>query len=200
MTTITFVRHGNTHWNREKRSQGHSNNPLNEIGIKQANAVAKRLAKEEWDMVISSDLLRAKETLNIIVEQIKTPKILFDQRLREIDRGQISGTIEEERVQKWGENWRTLDLGEESKDSVRKRGLEFVEDMARQYAGKNLLVVSHGILIGETLKGMFQDETKGVNLENTSVTKVELRRNTWECSVYNCAVHLQKQELSDIKQ
>ncbi|CAG7601235.1 Phosphoserine phosphatase 1 [Paenibacillus solanacearum] len=190
MTTITFVRHGNTDFNNERRAQGHMNNPLNETGRMQALAVASRLAEEPWDLFISSDLLRARETAEAISAAVNmTPS--FDVRLREIGRGQIEGTVEAERVEKWGKDWRKLDLGEESKQSVRARGMSFVEEVASQYRGKKLLVVSHGLLIGQTLKGLLQDEKTGDGLPNTSVTTIRLADECWEYALYSCIRHLE---------
>lgn len=57
MTTMTFIRHGNTDWNNEKRYQGHSHNTLSDKGRQQAQRVAQRLAKEPLDLLISSDLI-----------------------------------------------------------------------------------------------------------------------------------------------
>ncbi|RKN81981.1 histidine phosphatase family protein [Paenibacillus ginsengarvi] len=190
MTTITFVRHGITDFNREKRAQGHLSNPLNETGILQAKTVAKRLAGENWDVMFSSDLWRARQTADIIAEELGIPVSRFDVRLREIGRGQLEGTIEEERIARWGPNWRELDLGEESHESVRERGKRFVGEVAAQYAGQNILVVSHGFLIGQTLKAIMQDETTGERLGNTSVTAVVRSGNRWEYQLYNCMRHL----------
>lgn len=190
MTTITFVRHGITDFNREKRAQGHLNNPLNETGIQQAKVVAKRLAEESWDVILSSDLWRARQTAEIISKELGMPVTCFDARLREIGRGQLEGTIEEGRIAKWGPNWRELDLGEESHISVRERGMSFVHDVAAQYPGKKALAVSHGFLIGQIVKALMQDETMGNRLRNTSVTTVALNGNKWGCLLYDCIKHL----------
>lgn len=190
MPTITLVRHGNTDFNIQKRAQGHLNNPLNETGRKQALALAKRLAEENWDILISSDLLRARETAEIISDTMGMPIDQLDSRIREICRGQIAGTIEEERIAKWGENWRELDLGEETLPALRARGVEFIDDIVKQYPNKKVLVVTHGLLLGQTLKGLLQDETIGESLVNTSVTTVKKTGSTWHCTLYNCARHL----------
>lgn len=190
MTSITFVRHGNTDWNNERRAQGHSHNPLSEIGRAQALAVADRLAEESWDVLISSDLLRAKATAAAVSARIGLPVSHFDQRLREIGRGQIEGTTEEERVRKWGLYWHELDLGQESLEALRARGLDFALDAVRRYPGKRVLAVSHGLIIGQTLKGMMADETTGNDLKNTSVTTVIYEEGGWRYGLYNCVRHL----------
>jgi probable phosphoglycerate mutase len=192
MATITFVRHGNTDFNVEKRAQGHMNNPLNDTGRQQAVYVAKRLAEEQWDILISSDLLRAKETAETIAAALNMPISQFDARLREISRGQIEGTIEQERVEKWGADWKLLELGEESMESVRERGMSFVNEIAAQHPGKRILVVSHGFLMGQTFKGLMQDEATGNDLQNTSVTTIAKNGERWEYQLYNCIKHYEK--------
>jgi probable phosphoglycerate mutase len=193
MITITFVRHGNTHWNREKRAQGHQNNPLNEIGFEQARAVAERLVDGKWDLIASSDLLRTKQTADVIVERLGRKIDFLDQRLREIGGGQFEGTLEHERIERWGPDWRNKrkEVGAETNEEVRARGLDFVASMVEQYPGKHLLVISHGLLIGQILKGLMQDESTGKALQNTSVTTVTLKDGKWEYLLFNCTKHLE---------
>ncbi|WP_248930086.1 histidine phosphatase family protein [Paenibacillus hamazuiensis] len=194
MDHITFVRHGNTNHNVENRAQGHLHNPLNETGLREAAAVAKRLSEEAWDVLVSSDLLRARQTAEIISEAIRLPIERFDIRLREKDRGQIVDTIEEERVAKWGPNWRELDLGEETDQSLRVRGMSVVSDMINQYPGKKILVVTHGYFLGQTLKELIRDESTGDHLRNTSVTTVVRNGKKWEYLLYDCVRHLESEK------
>lgn len=190
MTTITFVRHGNTDFNREKRTQGHLHNPLNETGIRQAEAVARRLSGENWDVLLSSDLMRARQTAEMISAALRMPVTSFDARLREIGRGRMEGTTEEERIAKWGAVWRDLDLGEESHASLRERGMSFIRDITAQYPGQKVLAISHGVFLGQTLKALLQDETTGDNLSNTSVTTIAHNGQQWEYVLYACTRHL----------
>ena len=69
MTTIGFVRHGVTAWNKEGRAQGSSDIPLDDEGIEMAEHVAKRLAEEQWDVIYTSPLIRAKKTAEIIAAE-----------------------------------------------------------------------------------------------------------------------------------
>jgi probable phosphoglycerate mutase len=193
MTRITFVRHGMTDHNLERRAQGHAQNPLNETGRAQSALVARRLAKERWDVFISSDLRRARETAEIISAAIGKPVDFFDERLREMDRGLVTDTTESERIERWGENWRLLDLGQETVQSIRARGVDFVEDVAKRFAGKNILVVTHGYFLGQTLKELMRDESTGDDLLNTSVTTIVRNGKKWEYLLYNCVKHLNEQ-------
>lgn len=190
MAAITFVRHGITDYNIEKRAQGHTHNPLNAEGRAQAALVAKRLSEERWDVFISSDLKRARETAEIISASIGKPVDFFDLRLREMDRGKIAGTIEEERVARWGENWTEIDMGQESHESMRTRGINFIQDIASRYAGKNVLVVTHGYFLGQTLKELMKDESTGNELHNTSVTTIAHNGEKWGYLLYDCVRHL----------
>jgi probable phosphoglycerate mutase len=194
VATITFVRHGETDHNIEKRAQGHTQNPLNATGRAQAALVAKRLARERWDVFISSDLKRARETAEIIAAETGKAVDFFDVRLREMDRGLIANTTEEERVQRWGPNWKELDLGQETHESMRARGMDFIRDISSRYAGKKVLVVTHGYFLGQTLKELMKDETTGNNLRNTSVTTIAFNGEKWEYLLYDCVKHLSENE------
>ena len=117
MIKIGIIRHGSTTWNVEGRAQGNSDIPLDEEGLLGANKLAERLKKENWDIVYSSNLMRAKQTANIIAVKSGIP-IYLDPRLREVGGGLIEGTTEDERVLKWGEKWWHLDLGMEKATKV----------------------------------------------------------------------------------
>ena len=68
---IYLVRHGQTDWNIEKKhTQGHTDIPLNENGKKQAEQLAQSISNLKIDKIISSDLLRAKETAEIINKKL----------------------------------------------------------------------------------------------------------------------------------
>ncbi|TNJ64443.1 histidine phosphatase family protein [Paenibacillus hemerocallicola] len=81
-------------------------------------------------------------------------------------------------------------MGEESQASLRERGMSFIRDITAQYPGKKVLVISHGIFLGQTLKALLRDETTGDNLHNTSVTTVAHDGDRWEYVLYACTRHL----------
>lgn len=192
MTTIGFVRHGITEWNVLGIAQGSSNIPLNKTGREQAAALSERLAAEEkWDLIIASDLERAKETAEIIGAKLGLPISHFDVRLREMNGGEIEGTTEEERLEKWGADWRSLDLGMETRETIAERGSAALQDIVKNYPGKRVLVVSHGGLIGLTLKSLLPGEFEKTLLDNTSITILENVENAWQCPLYNCTRHLE---------
>ena len=191
MTTIGFVRHGVTAWNKEGRAQGSSDIPLDEEGIAMAEHVAKRFAEEQWDVIYTSPLIRAKKTAEIIAEGKPGVSLLEDNRLREFGGGQIEGTTEVERLEKWGPSWRELELGVESNVEIISRGMAFIEDLKATHAGQRVLVVSHGGFIKRLIGALVPDEDLGEKVDNTSLTIVELRDEENLCHLYNCTKHLE---------
>ncbi|MGZ5651565.1 MAG: histidine phosphatase family protein, partial [Usitatibacter sp.] len=81
-TRFIVVRHGQTQWNVESRIQGHRDSPLTAAGEAQAEAVAARLAAERFDVLISSDLGRARQTAERIARRCGH-RVVTDTRLRE---------------------------------------------------------------------------------------------------------------------
>ncbi|EGC32467.1 hypothetical protein DICPUDRAFT_98874 [Dictyostelium purpureum] len=75
MVIFTFVRHGETDYNKNGILQGHLNIPLNNKGRQQAVSVGQKLSKENVpiNLIITSDLDRAYETATIIKEQLVKP-------------------------------------------------------------------------------------------------------------------------------
>lgn len=190
MTTIGLIRHGITEWNCLGKAQGISDIPLNELGREQALSVGERLLQgEKWDLIVSSDLIRAAETASIIGSLLNIP-LTHDKRIREIDCGQIEGTTEEERIIKWGSNWRKLNLGMEKFEDVSNRGVAFVEELTSIYYGKHVLIISHGALIGLTLQKLLPQVFQKTYIDNTSVTILNNCKGEWNCSLYNCTKHI----------
>lgn len=85
-----FVRHGETDWNRQRIFQGISDVPLNETGIEQAQLVGRILKNESIAHIVSSPLIRAKRTAEIINEHLQKPITIVDE-LKELSFGAIEG-------------------------------------------------------------------------------------------------------------
>lgn len=75
ITTICLVRHGQTDWNAQGKLQGQTDIPLNELGKIQARQCGEFLMKEDWDVIITSPLIRARETADIIAHYMDVPVI-----------------------------------------------------------------------------------------------------------------------------
>ena len=96
-----IFRHGQTIWNAEGRPQGQHEYPvpLTMDGREQAQKLAEKLQDKKIKLIISSDLLRAQQTGEIVAQALNVP-VKLDRRLREVDYGILNGlyTIEREEV------------------------------------------------------------------------------------------------------
>lgn len=148
MTTLIFVRHGETDWNAQHRWQGHSDTALNQAGREQARRLADGL--EPVDALYSSDLARARETAEIIAERLGLD-VRLDPRLRERGFGSWEGrTTEEieaffpEEQRRWREGIGAGAHDAEQFETFAARVGSFVDEVVPQHPDEEVLVVSHG--------------------------------------------------------
>lgn len=191
MTTIGLIRHGSTAWNKEGRIQGHTDNPLDKEGLQQAAAIAERLSGEEWDYLYSSDLLRARQTAEVIAAKLGIPVAGLLPGIREMNGGLLEGTTEQERVARWGQEWKSMELGLESRESGKLRGTGTIEEIALRHPGKRILIVSHGAILRSSLSGLVPELDVSQLLKNTSITRIVKDQDNWTCELYNCAQHIE---------
>lgn len=154
-----FVRHGETENNKLRRRMGQRiDESLNEVGLNQAKELASQL-EDNFDVIFSSPLKRAKETAEIIAEKFKKELILSDY-LKERDFGSLSGQLYEEtweEMKKSGFNdprgadvKQTYDYrpyGGESVEDVKMRLQKFIDGVKKNHSGKIVLAVTHGGII-----------------------------------------------------
>jgi len=190
---IGFVRHGQTDWNSEGRTQGQTDIPLNESGIAQAQQLAARLKRDEpiWEAVISSPLSRAYDTAAIVAEALRLPLLEPDSRVLERNFGIVEGTIEAERVERWGKDWRSQSeqYGVETDEAVFERGMSFLNDLRASAQYENILLVSHGSFIAVMLNQLCAD-LKDERLMNLSYSILSWDNGEWIPLLYNCTRHL----------
>lgn len=186
VTILTLVRHGETDWNRERRIQGSTDIPLNDLGREQARAVATALrASIEGDVVVaSSDLSRAAETARIIADGLGAAAPRTYPELRERSYGDAEGVGVEEFHARWGE-WAVADVpNAEPWPVVRERALRGLERAVRDARATTaptsvpLIVVAHGALIREVIRHATAEEfpLQGVRLANGSAHTFVMER------------------------
>jgi broad specificity phosphatase PhoE len=151
---LHVARHGRTAWNHIGRFQGHSDIPLDEVGRQQAAAFAAALCEQRViEAVISSDLLRARQTATIIADSLQLPFLGVDADLRERGYGIFEGLTRDECIERHPEAWaakgdnRNYEPpgGELNAHVLARmhRGLErAVERMVGRY--RHALVIGHG--------------------------------------------------------
>ena len=97
-TRLVIIRHGQTQWNADGRFMGQADIPLDEVGERQAQAVARRLAGERPAAICASDLQHAWHTAQEIQAEIAkeaapepAPCLIPEKRLREMKFGDWQG-------------------------------------------------------------------------------------------------------------
>ena len=162
MTALTLIRHGETDWNLNQRIQGSTDVPLNDTGRRQARDAATALrAQLDFDapiVVVSSDLSRARETAEIIADELGLRVSRLYPGLRERSYGEAEGIDAEEFLARWG-NWRSAEVpGAEPWPHLRRRGLRALHDVVRDArretapAAASVIAVTHGAMIRELLR------------------------------------------------
>jgi alpha-ribazole phosphatase len=92
---LLLTRHGQTDWNIARRYQGHSNTELNQVGVRQAEQIAKRLSTKTIHAIYSSDLNRAANTAKAIAA-FHQLEVHTDTRWRELSFGSWEGMTYQE--------------------------------------------------------------------------------------------------------
>lgn len=138
---IYIVRHGEVPHNVQKQ-YNNQNEDLTEKGIKQVEELREKLKTINYDIIISSPLIRAKHTAEIINVQEK--EIIVDNRLEERNPGSLSGQPLEvtNREEYWNYNT-TIQYGssENIKEFV-ERVYNFLDDLkTKDY--ESVLIVAH---------------------------------------------------------
>lgn len=109
---VILIRHAQSQWNLENRFTGWANPPLTRAGLDEARHAAHLLQQHSYhfDVAFSSRLLRAQQTLDVILEilgQSKLPQFK-DWRLNERHYGLLQGVNKAEKAKEVGEQqvWR----------------------------------------------------------------------------------------------
>ena len=139
MTTLYLVRHGETVDNANHIMQGQTQGELNEKGREQARQVAERLAEEQVDAVVASDLHRAIQTAEYIAAQHGL-SVTTTPLLRERDWGSFTGCfIPDLKGKVWPDDI-------ESEEALLLRARAFLLYILATYPEKRVVAVGHGIM------------------------------------------------------
>lgn len=182
---LTLVRHGETDFNKQKLVQGSNiDMVLNKVGKEQAKATAKDLAKQTFDVIVSSDLKRAHETAKIIAKELKMEVSATSELLRERNTGEWSGQLADDvrRKLKAPKNVGISFLKDtpkdgESFDQLLARVRRAHDWILKEYAGKKVLVVAHGGFLKAMLvvtNTMTYDEAAAFEPKNASAMEFTL--------------------------
>ena len=189
MSAVTYpvylVRHGQSEWNLLRLTQGQTMHPrLTALGCAQAEASAdlilEDLAGRACPRIVSSDLVRAAETAEIISARLAAAstapvEITFDKRLREHALGTLEG-------QPYEEGWSMADHPDWLDPRVRVGGGETVQEVYDRIGTLlaairgPVVLVSHGDTIRAAyawLRGLPVTEGSGVHITNGAVLRAD---------------------------
>lgn len=184
-THVTFVRHGETEWNRTKRVQGTSDIPLNDTGRLQALTTAQALSSHHFTAVFASPLSRAYETAQIISSHLglDDPERLAG--VVERNYGDAEGLTDREIESRWPDGFSVP--GRESRSAVVARALPALCELSERYPGGHLLVVSHGGVIGSLTRHLtnYRVPAPGQAIPNGSVHHFVYENGTLSLEKFN---------------
>ncbi len=155
---IYVARHGQTQWNAENKTCGTTDLPLNELGLEQAELLAQRTKDLKIDVIISSTMLRARQTAAPIAA-LHGLTVLEDSRLVEQNYGIYEGKSRfDEGFLANKRHFAYRYPGGESMLDVGYRIYSLLEEVKVKYAGKNVLLVCHGGVC-RLIRSYFEDMT-----------------------------------------
>lgn len=199
---IVFIRPGETDWNRQGRWQGWVSIPLNELGRRQATALANYIRHIGMGALYTSDLKRALETADCLAQPLGfTP--LPDARLRERSIGFWQGlTLNEMRAwypDEYAAMLKDVDgyriPGGESRNDVRVRVTAALGEILARSDCETVGILSHTtaikVMLGDLVPGY---DPLGVDLSNTSVTTIHRREDGWDLVAVDDVMHLEDLE------
>jgi broad specificity phosphatase PhoE len=147
-----MVRHGESEGNRDRRFTLTTETPLTDRGRQQARRAARHIGKlYRPEVIVSSPFLRARQTSELLAEELKLPiEVVHD--LHERDLGCLKGQsydalrelVRTDPAYDPKNGWSWKPDGGESYEDVRRRVMVAIEELRRRYAGREILIVSHG--------------------------------------------------------
>lgn len=152
---VYVVRHGQSEINLVSYFSCRIDSPLTQAGKNQARTLGKWFARrgQRFDAAYSSPLLRAKETAEILLEEVGGSAPRIDERIQEYDGGDLTGVSGRDLKTRFPEvldrpraEWGDLSpWGGESYQRVAERVTSFLTQLANRHdPNEELLIVSHG--------------------------------------------------------
>ena len=152
-TTIYLVRHGQSIANIQSRFG--LDTPLTPLGAAQAKTLAATLADVHFHAIFSSNLLRARQTAEIIAGP-RNMRVEIKPGLKEKDWGSLNGLVEQDVFETYADEFtrlKNLEASErgqtkivpdmESEDELVDRYGTALVDISRYHPGQTVLAVSH---------------------------------------------------------
>ena len=198
---LFIVRHGETDWNVSQRIQGHRDLPLNDRGLKQAEALGRYFADKRVDAVYSSDRLRARQTAQPIATAVNRRPFL-DAGLRERNYGRCEGLTREALAADYPEDAHALKARDpdyvlpegESLRQHRRRLFAALDRLLARHSGQTVVVTHGGVLdqIFRRVTGMALESPRHFPIPNGGINRLSVRGGEWSIESWGETGHLGK--------
>jgi len=155
---------------------------LTRKGYNQIKKAAQNLKKKKIDLIFSSDVLRTRQTAEIVAKELDI-KVITDKRLRDKNWGIFQGKPKRKVWDYYHHNLKEAfkkapPKGESWRD-VKNRIIDFIKDIEKKYTRKNILIVSHGDplwLLEGWMRGLSQNQLLAQKLTDGTIKTGELRQ------------------------
>ena len=156
MSILVLVRHGQSVFNLENRFTGNLDISLTRLGEQEAKNAGDKLLNFKFDLAYTSALIRAQESLNIILKEIHQTDIVvikngaFNERnygsLQGLNKAETIAKFGQKQVDIWRRSYATRPPDGESLEDTYNRTVPFYKQVIEPELKlqKNILIVAHG--------------------------------------------------------
>lgn len=197
LSRLVLWRHGETEYNATGRMQGHLDSMLTETGMNQARFAVPVLTGFGSEVVVASDLRRARDTATVFTSVVGIP-LRIDERLRETHLGKWQGLTLEEVEAEWPgavDVWRSdatfTPPDGESRVEVAERAIQVVNEVDAEFSGTAMLCAHGGLissLTGRMLDLPVEAWSQLAGISNCNWTVFTRRAGRWRLSSYNAGI------------
>lgn len=181
---LYIVRHGESESNWQGKWGGHYNTSLTPKGLEQAKQLTNELVNTSFEIIISSSLIRARQTVEIIQERFNYPLILSNEFM-ERNMGVFEGLTQEEIIERYPDLWnrrctRKLDDAPTNGETYRQFDTRItcaLLKLKEDYPDENVLLVTHNFVarvINKFFMNLSFDEMHDFQLGNCEIAKYSM--------------------------
>ena len=200
---VILIRHGETDYNLESRIMGWKKIPLNHNGKQQISILAKILDNQySISKMYCSDLLRTKQTAEIINTKLEISEVIYKTNLREHSFGDWEGLLFNDLKVKESFN-KYLELKDEENSAPNGETIRFFNDRVfsefkliieeNLHINNEILIVAHGgtnrAILGKLFKISFSDSQKIIKQSNACINEIIFEKSFDDYQIGNLNVN-----------
>ncbi len=201
---LYIIRHGQTAWNKEEVFRGTKDIPLNEVGLREAEAVGSYLKDTPFDAIYTSPLSRATQTAEALGRAVSVEPVV-EPNLIDLNFGSWQGVLHEEVKKNYPDLYRTwIDTPEkarfpegESLQEVLGRVDTLMETLLGKHMGQTIALVSHRVVCKVlicSLLGLGLDHFWQIQQSTACLNRFRYKNGNWICERLNSQCHLEALE------